>query len=189
MQAAVAGTKEIGLAVLATTLSLVIVFLPVSFLSSVTGRMLYEFGVTASVAIMVSLLVSFSLTPMMCSRLLKPAQAGRWQGAQEPPRAVSPAGSGLPLVPAPGHALALGRLPAGHRRRSRRSCPLYGLIKQDYVPTNVDEGEFEIRIHSSRRGQHPHDGHRRCGRSRKSWPRCTAWCTCSPRWAAAAPAV
>src|SRR5690606_31536827 len=71
MEAAVVGTKEIGLAVLATTLSLVVVFLPVSFLSSVTGHMLYEFGVTAAVAIMVSMLVSFSLTPMMCSRLMK----------------------------------------------------------------------------------------------------------------------
>jgi HAE1 family hydrophobic/amphiphilic exporter-1 len=67
MQAAVEGTREIGLAVLATTLSLVIVFLPVSFLSSVTGRMLYEFGVTAVAAILISMLISFSLTPMMCS--------------------------------------------------------------------------------------------------------------------------
>ena len=57
---------------LATTLSLVIVFLPVSFLSSVTGRLLFEFGITASVAVMISMLVSFSLTPMMCSRMLKP---------------------------------------------------------------------------------------------------------------------
>src|SRR5690606_25573224 len=70
--AAIQGTREIGPAVLATTLSLIIVFLPVSFLSSVTGRMLYEFGITAAVAILVSMLVSFSLTPMMCSRLLKP---------------------------------------------------------------------------------------------------------------------
>ena len=53
-EAAVEGTREIGLAVLATTLSLVIVFLPVSFLSSVTGRLLFEFGITASVAVMIS---------------------------------------------------------------------------------------------------------------------------------------
>ncbi len=72
-QAAIEGTREIGLAVLATTLSLVIVFLPVSFLSSVTGRLLFEFGITASVAVMISMLVSFSLTPMMCSRMLRSA--------------------------------------------------------------------------------------------------------------------
>ena len=77
MQAAIEGTREIGLAVLATTLSLVIVFLPVSFLSSVTGRMLFQFGMTATVAILVSMLVSFSLTPMMCSRCCKPADADR----------------------------------------------------------------------------------------------------------------
>ena len=59
------------MAVLATTISLVIVFLPVSFLSSVTGRMLFQFGVTATVAILISMLISFSLTPMMCSKLLR----------------------------------------------------------------------------------------------------------------------
>ena len=84
------GTKEIGLAVLATTLSLVVVFLPVSFLDSVTGRMLYEFGVTASAAIMVSLLVSFSLTPMMCSRLLRPPKAAT---GQEPRILISAMGA------------------------------------------------------------------------------------------------
>ena len=75
-EAAIVGTKEIGLAVLATTMSLVIVFLPVSFLSSVTGRMLFQFGVTASVAILISMLISFSLTPMMCSKLLRPIKTG-----------------------------------------------------------------------------------------------------------------
>jgi HAE1 family hydrophobic/amphiphilic exporter-1 len=70
VRASIEGTREIGPAVLSTTLSLVIVFLPVSFLSSVTGRMLYEFGITATVAILVSMLVSFTLTPMMCSKLL-----------------------------------------------------------------------------------------------------------------------
>src|SRR4029450_1517042 len=59
------------LAVMATTLSLIVVFLPVSFMSSVSGRFLYSFGVTAAVAILVSLLVSFSLTPVMSSRMLK----------------------------------------------------------------------------------------------------------------------
>src|SRR5690606_6936973 len=51
-------------------LSLVVIFLPVSFMSSISGRFLYQFGITASVAIMVSLFVSFSLTPMMSARML-----------------------------------------------------------------------------------------------------------------------
>jgi len=72
-QAAVEGTREIGLAVLATTLSLVAVFLPVAFMSGVVGRFMKSFGLTMSFAILVSLLVSFTLTPMLCSRWLKPS--------------------------------------------------------------------------------------------------------------------
>ena len=71
MEAARAATAEIGLAVLATTLSLVVVFVPVSFMSSISGRFLYQFGITAASAILVSLLVSFTLTPMMSARLLR----------------------------------------------------------------------------------------------------------------------
>ncbi|HYE73722.1 MAG TPA: efflux RND transporter permease subunit, partial [Blastocatellia bacterium] len=71
MEAAKEATKEIGMAVMATTLSLVVIFLPVSFMSSISGRFLYQFGITAAVAIMVSLLVSFTLTPMMSARLLR----------------------------------------------------------------------------------------------------------------------
>jgi hydrophobic/amphiphilic exporter-1 (mainly G- bacteria), HAE1 family len=70
-EAARAATQEIGLAVLATTLSLVVIFVPVSFMSSISGRFLFQFGLTAAVAIMVSLLVSFTLTPMMSARLLR----------------------------------------------------------------------------------------------------------------------
>jgi HAE1 family hydrophobic/amphiphilic exporter-1 len=71
MQAAVEGTKEIGLAVLATTLSLVAIFAPVGFMSGMVGRFLKSFGLTMAFAVMVSLLVSFTLTPMMCARWLK----------------------------------------------------------------------------------------------------------------------
>src|SRR5215216_4862568 len=71
MDAAREATREIGLAVLSTTLSLVVIFVPVSFMSSISGRFLYQFGITAAVAVMVSLLVSFTLTPMMSARLLK----------------------------------------------------------------------------------------------------------------------
>jgi HAE1 family hydrophobic/amphiphilic exporter-1 len=55
-------TAEIGLAVMATTFSLVVIFVPVSFMSSISGRFLYQFGITAAVAVLVSLLVSFTLT-------------------------------------------------------------------------------------------------------------------------------
>jgi HAE1 family hydrophobic/amphiphilic exporter-1 len=74
-EAARTATAEIGLAVMATTLSLAVIFLPVSFMSSISGRFLYQFGITAAAAIMVSLLVSFTLTPVMSARLLQEADA------------------------------------------------------------------------------------------------------------------
>ncbi|NOT25590.1 MAG: efflux RND transporter permease subunit, partial [Acidobacteria bacterium] len=76
-QAAVEATKEIGLAVLATTLSLVAIFVPVGFMSGMVGRFMQSFGLTMAFAIMVSLLVSFTLTPMMCARWLKPKDPRR----------------------------------------------------------------------------------------------------------------
>ena len=75
-EAAREATAEIGLAVMATTLSLVVIFVPVSFMSSISGRFLYQFGITAAVSVMVSLLVSFTLTPMMSARLLRAEGAG-----------------------------------------------------------------------------------------------------------------
>ncbi len=70
--AAIHATKEIGLAVLATTLSLMAVFLPVAFMSGIVGRFLYSFGLTMAFAIGVSMIVAFSLTPMMAARMLPP---------------------------------------------------------------------------------------------------------------------
>jgi hydrophobe/amphiphile efflux-1 (HAE1) family protein len=71
MVAAVSATKEIGLAVLATTLSLIAVFLPVAFMGGIPGRFLRSFGVTMAFSIAVSMLVSFTLTPMLSSRWLR----------------------------------------------------------------------------------------------------------------------
>ncbi|HSG71352.1 MAG TPA: efflux RND transporter permease subunit, partial [Planctomycetaceae bacterium] len=142
-EASIKGTREIGLAVLATTLSLVIVFLPVSFLSSVTGRMLFQFGVTATVAILVSLLISFSLTPMMCSRLLK-------QGQTDPNGPSSRRGfyhwievSYLWMLRGAMRfrwvvlLVAIGVMASNYW--------LYQSVRKDYIPLNVDESEFEVR--------------------------------------------
>ena len=70
-QAAVEGTREIGLAVLATTLSLLAVFIPVGFMTGIVGRFMSSFGLTAAAAIAVSLIVSFTLTPMLAARWIK----------------------------------------------------------------------------------------------------------------------
>lgn len=76
-QAAIEGTKEIGLAVLATTLSLLAVFIPVGFMTGIVGRFMSSFGLTAAAAIAVSLIVSFTLTPMLAARWIKRKNGGR----------------------------------------------------------------------------------------------------------------
>ncbi len=70
-QAAIEGTREIGLPVLATTLSLLAVFIPVGFMTGIVGRFMSSFGLTAAAAIAVSLIVSFTLTPMLAARWIK----------------------------------------------------------------------------------------------------------------------
>ena len=70
-QAAIEGTREIGMAVLATTLSLMAVFVPIGFMQGIIGRFMSSFGLTAAFAVGVSLIVSFTLTPMLAARLIK----------------------------------------------------------------------------------------------------------------------
>jgi hydrophobic/amphiphilic exporter-1 (mainly G- bacteria), HAE1 family len=143
-EAARAATAEIGLAVMATTLSLVVIFVPVAFMSSISGRFLYQFGLTAAVAVLVSLLVSFTLTPMMSARLLRAEDAGgdeahsrqgfyawidrhyermlQWSMAHRAPVMMF---AGLVVL---------------------SSIPLYTFVRQEYIPSNVDEAEFELNI-------------------------------------------
>jgi multidrug efflux pump len=71
MQAALKGASEIGFTVLSISISLVAVFIPILMMGGIVGRLFREFAVTLSVAILVSLVVSLTATPMMCSRLLK----------------------------------------------------------------------------------------------------------------------
>jgi HAE1 family hydrophobic/amphiphilic exporter-1 len=147
-EAAREATADIGLAVMATTLSLVVIFVPVSFMSSISGRFLYQFGLTAAVSVMVSLLVSFTLTPMMCARLLRAEDAG---------------GHG------DGHAAASRRGFYAYIDRAYEVClawsmrhrwvivavsvivlastlPFYRAVKQEYIPSDVDESEFEMLV-------------------------------------------
>ena len=69
--AAIEGTREVALPVMATTLSLVVIFLPVAFMTGYARRFIYPFGWTMAFAILVSMIVSFTLTPMLSSRFLK----------------------------------------------------------------------------------------------------------------------
>jgi multidrug efflux pump len=71
IQAAVLGSRQVAFAIIASTLTLAAVFLPVAFQSGSTGRLFYEFGISLSVSVLVSSLVSLTVTPMLCSLLLK----------------------------------------------------------------------------------------------------------------------
>ncbi|MBU0984802.1 MAG: efflux RND transporter permease subunit [candidate division Zixibacteria bacterium] len=86
-KAALAGTEEIGLAVMATTFAIMVVFLPVAFMEGIIGRFFYQFGMTVAFAVLISLFVAFSLVPMIASRTgaptedpekLNPANATGW---------------------------------------------------------------------------------------------------------------
>jgi hydrophobic/amphiphilic exporter-1 (mainly G- bacteria), HAE1 family len=70
MQASLEGSSEIGLAVMATTLSIVAVFVPVAFMKGIVGKFFFEFGITVTVAVLISLFVSLTITPMLTSRFL-----------------------------------------------------------------------------------------------------------------------
>jgi HAE1 family hydrophobic/amphiphilic exporter-1 len=153
MRAAKEATADIGMAVMATTLSLVVIFLPVSFMSSISGRFLYQFGITAAVAIMVSLLVSFTLTPMMSARLLRVEDAHKGGGHGEGDSAGSRGGFYALLDRS--YAAMLG-FALRHRLAVSllalvviaSSIPLYGFVKQEYIPTNVDEAEFDVNVNA-----------------------------------------
>ncbi len=145
-EAAREATREIGMAVTATTFSLVVIFVPVSFMSGISGRFLYQFGITAAAAVLVSLLVSFTLTPMMSARLLKTVESG---------------GDGAEVRSRRGFYHWIERVYDWLLRLALRfkpavlavaaavialSFPLYRWVRQEYIPSNVDEAEFQVRV-------------------------------------------
>ncbi|HZU82350.1 MAG TPA: efflux RND transporter permease subunit, partial [Polyangiaceae bacterium] len=145
MTAAVEATREIGLAVVATTLSLIAVFLPVAFMSGIPGRFLRSFGVTMAFSIAVSMLVSFSLTPMMASRWLRSHVAGvRSLGERIVDRFY------LPIEHAYASAL---RFVMKHRwivviasMMTLGSCvPLAAVANKGFLPVN-DEARFQVTV-------------------------------------------
>jgi hydrophobic/amphiphilic exporter-1 (mainly G- bacteria), HAE1 family len=152
--AAIAATREIGLAVLATTFSLMAVFLPVAFMSGMSGRLMRGFGVTMAFAIAVSLLVAFTLTPSLSARIIPPRQEG--------PQGHRPAEGTLlaRLVdrmyrPIERLYLAVLRWVMQHRWVTVLACvatlvssvPLMSAVNVSFLPAN-DEGSFDISVHA-----------------------------------------
>ena len=158
MRAAKEATADIGLAVMATTFSLVVIFLPVSFMSSISGRFLFQFGITAAVAVLVSLLVSFTLTPMMSARLLRTKDTASGHApAHGPHDTVATASSRRGFYALIDRSYTwLLRLAMRHRAVvaviaiavALSSIPLYRVVKQEYIPTDVDEAEFDVNVNA-----------------------------------------
>ena len=150
MQAAVEATQEIGLAVLATTLSLVAIFVPVGFMGGIVGRFMKSFGLTMAFAIMVSLLVSFTLTPMLSARWLKMRPRREDDGHESRTRL-----EGLAVLPAARSRLH-ARCSSGRWRIARivagvavlvllSSVPLFMVANKNFLP-NDDQSEFEVNL-------------------------------------------
>jgi HAE1 family hydrophobic/amphiphilic exporter-1 len=145
VEAAIEGTKEIGLAVMATTLSLLAVFLPVGFMGGIVGRFMSSFGFTASFAIAVSLLVSFTMTPMLTSRFVKPpAKHGKDGHSSKDSRIF--------------HAIDVTytrmlRWSMAHRRWILVFCgltvlsivPLFMFVGKNFLPTD-DQSQFNVLV-------------------------------------------
>jgi HAE1 family hydrophobic/amphiphilic exporter-1 len=153
-QAAIEGTREIGLAVMATTLSLLAVFLPVGFMGGIVGRFMSSFGLTASFAIAVSLLVSFSLTPMLSARLIKRSDDTR-EGDFERHTEPSDAGSktGRFYAPIDRTYTRLLSWSMAHRWVIVTACalvivsivPLFMFVGKNFLPVD-DQSQFELNV-------------------------------------------
>jgi len=149
-QAALDGTNEIGLAVLATTFSIVAVFLPVAFMEGIIGRFFLQFGVTVSVAVLISLFVAFTLDPMLSSVWYDPsAQPGAKRGPLG--RLIALFDRGFVAI---GHGYArVLRWSLRHRITTLfvafmafvGSFFLVPLVGAEFAPA-VDNSEFEVRL-------------------------------------------
>ena len=144
--AAIAATKDVGLAVLATTLSLMVVFLSVAFMSGMVGRIMHSFGITMAFAIGVSLIVAFTVTPMLASRWLNPPEEEKKTTVLE--RLVNRF-----YYPIQQTYMVTLRWSMQHRWLIVLACfatigscaPLFALVPKGFVPPN-DEANFEINI-------------------------------------------
>jgi HAE1 family hydrophobic/amphiphilic exporter-1 len=153
-QAAIEGTKEIGLAVTATTLSLLAVFLPVGFMGGIVGRFMSSFGLTSSFAIAVSLLVSFTLTPMLAARLLKRSDDER-EGVLERSTEASDKGSKESRFygPIDRTYTKMLRWSMSHRWAIVLACvvvilsivPLFMFVGKNFLPVD-DQSQFELTV-------------------------------------------
>jgi HAE1 family hydrophobic/amphiphilic exporter-1 len=143
-QAAVEATREIGLAVLATTFSLVAIFAPVGFMSGMVGRFMQSFGLTMSFAVLVSLFVSFTLTPMMCAYWLKGQALAASGHDSKHSRFFAPLDRGYTrlLEWAMSHR---GIVAAATVLVLLSSVPLFRIVNVNFTPVD-DQSQFDITV-------------------------------------------
>src|SRR6266498_1035304 len=150
-QAAIEGTREIGMAVTATTLSLLAVFLPVGFMGGIVGRFMSSFGLTSSFAIAVSLLVSFTLTPMLAARLIKASKDSGDTSEDQPAKHDSKEGRFYrPIDRGYTRMLTWSMM---HRWVVVLGClavivsivPLFMFVGKNFLPVD-DQSQFEINV-------------------------------------------
>jgi len=147
-QAAVHATREIGLAVMATTLSLIAIFVPVGFMGGIVGRFMKSFGLTMSFAIMVSLLVSFTLTPMLSARWIQSKGSKEEKGSKES-RFFRPLDAAYTRVLS--WSLAHRAVIAGLAVLVLlSSVPLFVVANKNFLP-NDDQSEFEVSVRAPER--------------------------------------
>ena len=141
MRAAVEATREIGLAVMATTFSLVAIFAPVGFMSGMVGKFMQSFGLTMAFAVLVSLFVSFTLTPMMSAYWLKPQPKGA-HGDSKHNKLFDPLDRGYTrmLDWAMGHR---GLVAIGAVLVLLSSVPLFRFTAVNFTPED-DQSQFDI---------------------------------------------
>src|SRR6478735_9177278 len=143
LQAAIEGTREIGLAVLATTMSLVAIFAPVGFMSGMVGRFMRSFGLTMAFAVLVSLFVSFTLTPMMSAYWLKAPPKGH-AGDSKHNRLFAPLDRGYTrmLEWAMAHR---GLVSIGAVLVLLSSVPLFRITAVNFTPED-DQSQFDVSL-------------------------------------------
>jgi hydrophobic/amphiphilic exporter-1 (mainly G- bacteria), HAE1 family len=174
MEAAMKGTREITLAVMATTSSLVVIFLPIAFMSGMIGRFLQSFGITCAIAVAASLLVSLTMTPMLCSRFMKPGRKDiarenedeghrargfygtfieqpyllllRWSMRHRPTVVLVTIAVVVSIFPIPlGKWFSFGNARAAEQMSFMNYPGLIGLVGYNFVPKD-DESQFSVSV-------------------------------------------
>ena len=146
-EAAAEATNEIGMAVVSTTLSLVVIFLPVAFMTGQVGRYFFSFGIASAAAILISMFVSFTLTPALCASWLRPSDAGH--GRKSKSRgfyAAMDRGYGHMLQWSLRHRFVMILIAAAV---TASAVMLFPRVGKELVPDD-DQSEFSVNVHLPR---------------------------------------